>query len=290
MQRTAVKDREIVGIRPGALRTELIVVFVVIFLLAALLIPAVQRARNAARQSMSRGHLKQWGLAVHNYESTYGRLPPGGWVLPDGTERHGWVTTLLPYLDSSPLYNDLDLNKSWHHPRNQPLCRWSVPYALYPHAGVTTTAEGYGLVQYGVNANLMHRNSSLRFDEVVSGLGNTLLAGEIVGEYRPWGCPWTWRPIESPLNAGPRSYGHVGRDETEFVFADGQLRTINKDIDPVVLQQLASGGLLINADDVALPPIPKVYPSTKIHHPYKPRPKGEGWSPPPEWESAESNE
>ncbi len=268
--------------RRGFSRLEVLIGVGLLALLAAVLIPRVYQAREAALRSQSRGRLKQWGLAVHNYVDTFSRLPPGGWVLPDGTERHGWVTALLPYLDASPLYISLDLNKSWHDPRNQPVCRAVVTTATAPGVSPVQTVEGYGLVHYAVNASLMHRNSSLRFNEITAGLEQTLMIGQAAGEYRPWACPWNWRPIASPLNAGVHSYGHSGRDQTDFVLADGQVRTISNDIDPVVLAQLASGGLAVRQEDTARPPISATYPSTTIRYEYKPPRKGEAWSPPPE--------
>ncbi len=275
--------------RPAFSRLEIVVVIGCVLILFALLIPTATSSREKARRVQGRWNLKHWALAVHNYADTWTCLPAGGWVLPDGTERHGWVTALLPYLDSSPLYSAIDHHLPWHHPRNQPICRWRVDAASHPEVRETHTAEGYGLVHYAVNASLMHRNSSTRFDDVPGGLSNILLLGEIAGEFRPWANPWTWRLIVGPLNSGAQSYGRPGRDETDFVLADGELKTINNDIDSRVLSQLATGGLVVRDEDIARPMIPPAYPSTRIRHRYEPpADKGVGWSPPPEWELPEN--
>jgi hypothetical protein len=274
--------------RCGKARLELIVVAGVGVLLFAVLAPAVNKARESARRTRSNSTLRlYWGLAIHNYIDVHTRFPPGGWVLEDGTERFGCTTALLPYFDSSPLYISFDLHKPWHHPRNQPICRELPAAVIYPDDERTHSPEGYGLLQYAVNSRLMHRNSSLTLDDLVSGAANILMAGEAAGDFRPWACPWTWRTVESPLNERS-GYGHAGRNETDFVLADGQLRAINNDIDPEVLRQLASGGVVVREEDLALPAIPAAYPSTKIHHRlHPPRDKGDPWSPPPEWEQSE---
>ena len=97
---------------------ELLVVIAIIAILIALLLPAVQQAREAARRSQCRNNLKQMGLAIHNYESTYSRFPAGG----EGTNTTALVrqffptsmfTSCLPYTDQAPLYNQL--NFSWHY-------------------------------------------------------------------------------------------------------------------------------------------------------------------------------
>ena len=96
--------------RGGFTLIELLVVIAIIAVLIALLLPAVQQAREAARRTQCKNNLKQIGLALHNYESTFGRLPPGtfggmGTCNDDGL---AWSFSILPYLDQAPLYNQID--------------------------------------------------------------------------------------------------------------------------------------------------------------------------------------
>ncbi|MEZ6126105.1 MAG: DUF1559 domain-containing protein [Planctomycetaceae bacterium] len=91
---------------------ELLVVIAIIAVLVALLLPAVQQAREAARRTQCRNHLKQLGLALHNYHDTFGLFPPSsiwhedgsGNLLPSTTGR-SWIFHVLPYLDQANLYN-----------------------------------------------------------------------------------------------------------------------------------------------------------------------------------------
>lgn len=106
---------------------ELLVVIAIIGILIALLLPAVQYAREAARQTQCRNNLKQIGLALHNYHSSLMVFPPsstndveqGGWIDdPLARHIHSWAGLLLPYLDQSGVYHTLDYNVSSMHPNN----------------------------------------------------------------------------------------------------------------------------------------------------------------------------
>lgn len=105
---------------------ELLVVIAIIAILISLLLPAVQQAREAARRTQCVNNLKQIGLALHNYESTYKILPPGaiGAISLDGGMPHitvpfspgsthdddgfGWQVFILPFIDQAPLYQRIN--------------------------------------------------------------------------------------------------------------------------------------------------------------------------------------
>src|SRR5262245_18858252 len=92
---------------------ELLVVIAIIGALIALLLPAVQAAREAARRITCAANLRQVGIALHGYHDAMATFPPGGWEWrPPGNRvrrQLAWSALILPYLEQKPLYDALNL-------------------------------------------------------------------------------------------------------------------------------------------------------------------------------------
>ncbi len=126
---------------------ELLVVIAIIAILIALLLPAVQQAREAARRTQCRNNLKQFGLAMHNYESAYKCFQRANYSSVT-TSTTGWQgfaghVMLLPYLDQAPIYNQINFTQSFWGGVNATLKAVRIP------AFLCTSDGGWNAGTYG---------------------------------------------------------------------------------------------------------------------------------------------
>jgi prepilin-type N-terminal cleavage/methylation domain-containing protein/prepilin-type processing-associated H-X9-DG protein len=195
------------GRRRAFTLVELLVVIAIIGVLVALLLPAVQMAREAARRMACQNNLHQQGLALHNHENTHGRFPSGGEgtdfnLSPPGTafDMHSTFTRLLPYLEQGSAYSQFDLNYAYNDsraPQNQLAAKTRVKaYECPSNAMAKPDPNGYGRGDYmptvytdiepntGLRDKInSRRNGALalggtRGAEISDGLSNTIAIAE----------------------------------------------------------------------------------------------------------------
>jgi prepilin-type N-terminal cleavage/methylation domain-containing protein/prepilin-type processing-associated H-X9-DG protein len=189
---------------------ELLIVIAMIAVLLTLCLPAVQHARDEARKTQCQNHLKQMGLALHNYHDATKTFPPG-WTQyhpQPGTEtRFGWAVFISPYLDQAPLYKQLDFQTQ----RPEPLNLFQTRIAVYrcpedPTDDLNSQRGGFGTMNYSGNFGpvapprwlhngltefwpgqaatlaetngLFFLNSAVRLRDITDGTANTILLGE----------------------------------------------------------------------------------------------------------------
>lgn len=116
---------------------ELLVVIAIIGVLIALLLPAVQAAREAARRTQCTNHLKQFGLGMHNYMDVNDTALPYGATTPGWGDYFGvasmprstWMPRIWPFIEQQTLYSMYDFTKAWHV---MPNCHTTDPDTITP--------------------------------------------------------------------------------------------------------------------------------------------------------------
>ncbi|GIW86930.1 MAG: prepilin-type N-terminal cleavage/methylation domain-containing protein [Isosphaeraceae bacterium] len=178
---------------------ELLVVISVIGLLIALLLPAVQAAREAARRAHCSNNLKQIALAIGSYHESSGCYPMGYSHQPGyGWGGFGWAAAILPHIDSAPLFHAINFDlAAWTEP-NTTACRTFVVSYLCPSDETSTNRhlerEGFlfAMASYvgsfgpgdmdfltpDDRRGIFSRNSSIRVSMVRDGLSQTFFVGE----------------------------------------------------------------------------------------------------------------
>jgi prepilin-type N-terminal cleavage/methylation domain-containing protein/prepilin-type processing-associated H-X9-DG protein len=195
--------------RKGFTLVELLVVIAIIGILVALLLPAVQSAREAARRMQCSNNLKQFGIAMHNYHNTFKCFPPG-FMAVDHTGRvaggWAWGVFLMPFIEQSPLQDDLTvtrytLSQVISDPDLLPMLQMKLSVFSCPSSPMEPLREFHGpgsemvatanytccrgFYRYRDHVHLQKRNNGVfygesctRIRDVLDGTSNTFAIGE----------------------------------------------------------------------------------------------------------------
>lgn len=128
---------------------ELLVVIAIIGILVALLLPAVQAAREAARRMQCSNNLKQIGMAIRNYETTITQFPPA-YTYYNGRKGHHFITFVLPQLEQQSIYDIYHWEEHWNSTNNREATEVELSVMLCPSA----PHEGRWLGDYAVNTDI----------------------------------------------------------------------------------------------------------------------------------------
>ena len=183
------------GFRPAFTLVELLVVIAIIGVLVALLLPAVQSARESARRTQCVNNQKQLMLAVHNYESSLGKLPPSGLLevfsktyalepYEAVDQRYGqqlsWVAMILPFIEEGSLADQFDMSKSVFEQPNEPqqttppalLCPSDDARSRFFADDELTLGKTFAKGNYAVYTSTMHTDLQLVYPAsfIVGGL------------------------------------------------------------------------------------------------------------------------
>jgi prepilin-type N-terminal cleavage/methylation domain-containing protein/prepilin-type processing-associated H-X9-DG protein len=293
--------------RRGFTLIELLVVIAIIAILIGLLVPAVQKVRDAAARLQCQNNLKQLGLACHNYHDTHLRFPsainiPGeeafGWpAAPDPNLWYGLNLALFPYFEQDNLQKNVVENVPNPHYTNcqgpNSIGAQVVKILICPSESAMPSGNVgqyntyyFGLTSYGgcsgtsatttsgnqsLKNGIFYMNSSVKITDITDGTSNTLLYGERSRRNLPATSTsqsvggWAWanfyaqedntmntsEPIEGMAVHDLNQFGsqHSGGILSNFTFADGSVKPIQKSINIITFQRLSTraGGEVVDA-------------------------------------------
>jgi prepilin-type N-terminal cleavage/methylation domain-containing protein/prepilin-type processing-associated H-X9-DG protein len=184
--------------RRGFTLIELLVVIAIIAILIGLLLPAVQKVREAAARMSCSNNLKQIALALHNYHDTNSALPAGE-VAPTGASANRnwvWSALILPYVEQTALHTQLQPGTGQVPPATgtnplTPLVLTRVPTYVCPSDTgplINPRLGNYAKTNYPISKVLCFLNTKTKLTDISDGTSNTLLVGERANP--PGGMPF----------------------------------------------------------------------------------------------------
>jgi len=200
----------------------------------ALLLPAIQAAREAARRAQSSNNLKQIGLALHNYHDTFGCFPPAVVTDDDGKLLYSGRVLLLPFLNQEAMYNQFDKSKAWNSPENVALSQTVIPIFVDPSSANSPVGQTDYLFVTGKRA-IFEADTRIRMADVTDGLSNTLAIVEVKNSGVNWAEPrdlTIGQPMSLPAG------NHPGGNNV--LFGDGSVRFMSKTVSPTVIRSAAT--------------------------------------------------
>jgi len=162
---------------------ELLVVIAIIAILIGLLLPAVQKVRDAAARMSCQNNMKQMGIALHSYHDANNKFPTGYWNQGPGTTTpagvssytwswHSWIRCITPYVEQQNTIPDNTKLKIFQCPAESRADQVSGSYALTSYAGVggvTSWSDAKGVIDY---------TTPQKITAITDGTSNTVVVGE----------------------------------------------------------------------------------------------------------------
>ena len=259
--------------RHGLTLIELLVTIAIVGILIALLLPAVQRVREAARRTQCQNNLRQMGLALTSYESTHNRFPAGRDA--QNGRHYSWATAILPHLEQAALFDSYDQTFAWDDLENLEVAETNLQVFRCPSAiefwnGKSDYGGNYGSALTGLTPGFQHgfaweagllppvhielpggyRTEGVQTGEVTDGLSQTAMILEDADRPADQGGMWAsghncFAHDNGPINSSPSNEIFSRHPGGAFaLLGDGSTRFLSESMDLQVL-----GGLCTRAHD-----------------------------------------
>ncbi|MGE3408813.1 MAG: DUF1559 domain-containing protein [Pirellulales bacterium] len=212
--------------------------------MVALLLPAVQAAREAARRTQCMNHLKQISLALHTYHDIHGEFPPAYLADAEGNPMHSWRVLILPYIEEQGIYSQYRFDEPWDSPNNRQLAMRMPSVFKCPSDPAGATETHYMvIVGEGTPFQPGKQNTLAEISASPGGTSNTLMVVESTA-----GANWM-KPADLDLStmsmtvgdpAGP-AIGAMHPGGANVAFCDASVRFIDKNTSPQTIQSMALG-------------------------------------------------
>jgi prepilin-type N-terminal cleavage/methylation domain-containing protein len=237
---------------------ELVVVMAIIGVVAGLLLPAVQMAREAARRAACSSNLRNIGLGFENYIIATGHIPIGSELL-SATE-HSWASQILPSVEETKLFTNLDFKKRWDDPSsNYPVSKANIAIYRCPSAvkefdgkidfggvqgtGLTGLSIGLGANEaFGCGSVIVRvrkQPDPLRLASITDGLSNTISIAESVDRNPEssgrWACGRNCFSQNHSLDDNQSDGMSSNHSGVHVLFMDGRLNVVSRSIDSRIL-------------------------------------------------------
>jgi prepilin-type N-terminal cleavage/methylation domain-containing protein/prepilin-type processing-associated H-X9-DG protein len=224
--------------RRGFTLIELLVVIAIIAILIGLLLPAVQKVRDAANRTQCINNLKQFGLALHSYHDANLRLPQGNSPYTSAYPYEGswsWMAMILPYMEQDPIWKQAKAFASsggvnwysWYNPMcSAPLKIFTCPSdsrGLLVYPGASSGIADQALTSYLGNSGttssskdgVLYQGSRVKLTSITDGSSNTIMVGE--------------RPPNSNMEFGwwLAAYGYDGQGNADCLMTSNDLAIAN---------------------------------------------------------------
>jgi type II secretory pathway pseudopilin PulG len=229
-----------------------VALFVCSGVLVALLLPAVQAAREAARRSQCNNNLKQIGLGLQTYADVNRTFPPAYIADANGKPMHSWRVLILPYIEQQALYDRYDFDEPWDGPNNRQLAGLIPPPYRCPldsAGGPTSTNTNYAAITGP--GTMFDGDTPTHFGSIKDGTLNTIMVAETTAGIN-WMEPRDLdiNQMSFQVNASPSEISSHHPGGALVVFADGHTNFLQQSMPAQILRALITkaGGEQIQGD------------------------------------------